>query len=173
MSLTYVKPQQQQKSGGILGTLGTLASIGGMAFGQPWLSALGMGMSGVDSLMNGGSSSGGSTQAAKQTGGALSELLKGIKTGWENPAAGNIGSGQPGDDTKVLQKIREINSEPSDDEFAQRWGGYSTPVWSTGATGNMTPPLGMEFDPRGGCFGTGGWRAANPFNGVFDLFRGY
>lgn len=130
MSLQYIQPQQtQQRSGGILGTLGMLATLGGTALGMPWLSTLGMGMSGVDSLMNGGGSSAGGTQAAKQTGGALSELLKGIKTGtWENPADGNPASGQPGDDTRVL-RVREALSQPTDEELAQRWGGYPTPGW--------------------------------------------
>ena len=120
MAVQYI----QSKGSGILGTLGTLASLGGAVLGMPWLSTLGMGMSGVDSLMNGNSGS----QALTQTGGALSELLKGMKTSsWENPADGNIGSGQPGDDTKVLAKMRESLSLPSDEELAQRWGGYPTP----------------------------------------------
>ena len=127
MSLQYIQPQQtQQKSSGILGTLGMLATLGGTALGMPWLSTLGMGMSGVDSLMNGGGSSTGSTQAAVKTGGALGELLKGIKTGtWENPADGNPASGQPGDDTSAL-RVREALSQPTDEELAQRWGGYPT-----------------------------------------------
>ena len=39
---------------GILGTLGTLASLGGAAFGVPMLTTLGTGMTGIDTLMNGG-----------------------------------------------------------------------------------------------------------------------
>ena len=38
---------------GPLGMLGTLGALGGTAFGVPWLTALGMGMSGADSLMRG------------------------------------------------------------------------------------------------------------------------
>ena len=43
----------ERKKDNTLGMLGTLASVAGMATGQPWLSALGAGMQGANSMMNG------------------------------------------------------------------------------------------------------------------------
>ena len=53
MALSILPRQQQQKQNGILGTLGTLASLGGTLTGQPWLTTLGMGMRGLDGVLNG------------------------------------------------------------------------------------------------------------------------
>ncbi|MBQ3399556.1 MAG: hypothetical protein IJG51_11760 [Synergistaceae bacterium] len=47
MSVQYVKGSSP------LGSLGTIAQIGGMAMGVPWVSALGMGMNAADGLING------------------------------------------------------------------------------------------------------------------------
>ena len=74
----------ERKKDNTLGMLGTLASVAGMATGQPWLSALGAGMQGANSMMNGDRS----MQTAQKTSGAMSELLSGLKdawNGWEEP----------------------------------------------------------------------------------------
>ncbi|MBR0167336.1 MAG: hypothetical protein IJQ08_01550 [Synergistaceae bacterium] len=47
MSVKYVKGNSP------LGSLGSIANIAGMATGQPWLSALGMGMNAYNSFSNG------------------------------------------------------------------------------------------------------------------------
>ena len=47
MSVQYVKGSSP------LGSIGTIAQIGGMALGVPWVSALGMGMNAADGLING------------------------------------------------------------------------------------------------------------------------
>ncbi len=47
MSVKYVKGSSP------LGSLGTLASLGGMVTGQPWLTALGMGMNAYNTYNNG------------------------------------------------------------------------------------------------------------------------
>ena len=67
--------------GGLLGGLGKIAGLAGMATGTPWLSMLGLGMGAADSVMNGNPQ------------GALGQVLGGILTnGWMNPASGNIAS---------------------------------------------------------------------------------
>lgn len=65
--------------GGLLGGLGKVAGIAGMATGTPWLSMLGLGMG----AMNGNSS------AQEEIDGVLGQMLK---NGWQNPAEGNIAS---------------------------------------------------------------------------------
>ena len=69
------------RSGGLLGTIGTIAGLGGTLFGAPWLGALGAGMSAADAAMNGQP-------------GALAQAMAGIANGeWggmQNPTAGNI-----------------------------------------------------------------------------------
>ena len=47
MSVQYVKGSSP------LGSIGTIAQLGGMALGVPWVSALGMGMNAADGLING------------------------------------------------------------------------------------------------------------------------
>ena len=81
MSVQYV----QGGGSGILGTLGTLASLGGTMFGVPMLTTLGTGMTGIDTLMNGG----GDANTIDKTGGALHDL---IATLWKKPTDGNIAS---------------------------------------------------------------------------------
>ena len=79
MSVQYV-----QGGGGLLSSLGTLASLGGMFIpGAQWLTPLGMGMSAVDGLMSGNS------QAAAAIAG---QAAKGMINGWKNPAEGTIGN---------------------------------------------------------------------------------
>ena len=67
---------------GILSNLGNLATLGGMVTGQPWLTALGMGMKATDTLINGSGDADSQTDAL--------EKLKNVITGWKNPASGNI-----------------------------------------------------------------------------------
>ena len=69
--------------GGILGTLGKIAGLGGMVIpGAQWLTPLGIGMGAADSVI------GGNPQ------GALSQLVAGVGSGgfnnWTNPASGNL-----------------------------------------------------------------------------------
>ena len=92
---------------GPLGMLGTLASLGGTAFGAPWLTALGMGMSGADSLTRG-------KKPTTTESGGLAEILKGMGGLFKN-----IG-------TKDAQDM-------SYEELRRKWGGQSsTPYdWST------------------------------------------
>lgn len=79
MSVQYV-----QGGGGLLSSLGTLASLGGMFIpGAQWLTPLGMGMSAVDGLMSG------NPQAAAAIAG---QAAKGMINGWKNPAEGTIGN---------------------------------------------------------------------------------
>ncbi len=94
----------QNNSMGPLGMLGTLGALGGTAFGLPWLTALGMGMSGADSLMKG------KKPAAAESGG-LTEIIKGM-----GGLLKNIG-------TKDVQDM-------SYDELRRRWGGQSSPPYS-------------------------------------------
>lgn len=74
--------------------------------GQPWLTALGTGASGVDAMMNGDTSS----STAKETGGALSEVLEGLKEVWKNPADDNPADTPAKSTLKKLGKIANKNS---------------------------------------------------------------
>ena len=47
MAVQYVKGSRP------LGNIGTIAQLGGMALGVPWVSALGMGMNAADGIING------------------------------------------------------------------------------------------------------------------------
>ena len=69
------------RSGGLLGTLGTIAGIGGTMFGQPWLGALGMGMNAANAAMNG--SPGGVAEA-------MAGILNGDLNGMQGMMANNI-----------------------------------------------------------------------------------
>lgn len=82
MSVQYV-----QGGGGLLGTLGNLASIGGMFIpGAQWLTPLGMGMSTVNDLMTGNTQGAG----ARLAGYAADNMLG----KWLNPAAGTISNAE-------------------------------------------------------------------------------
>ncbi len=81
MAVTTVKRQNNT-----LGILGTLAAIGGMAAGQPWLGALGTGMQGMNAIMNGNSN----MSTANATNTSLSAMLDKLKNIWKNPADDNI-----------------------------------------------------------------------------------
>lgn len=70
-----------RSGGGLLGTLGTIAGIGGSLFGAPWLGALGMGMNAANAAMNGNPAGVAS---------AMSGIMNGEYGGMQNPMAGNI-----------------------------------------------------------------------------------
>lgn len=113
MSLTVQQPQK--KSDNTLGTLGTLASIAGMATGQPWLSALGTGMQGMNAMMNGDNS----VQTTTATSGAMNEILNNLKDVWTNPAKTGAKA--------IKDKVQEM----TDTELANRWAGlpYGSYGW--------------------------------------------
>ena len=91
---------QTRGGGGLLGTLGSLATVGGMFIpGAQWLTPLGMGMSTVNDLMTG------NTQGA---GARIADYAaKNMLGKWLNPAAGTIGNA-----TGVVTKTDpQINSD--------------------------------------------------------------
>ena len=105
MALQYVQPRQQQKkSNSFLSTLGTLATLGGIVTGSPFLGALGTFSSGADALINGGSS-GNSGNVIKETGGALGNVLNGLKDIWPSITDNNIAKTQEQQATDKMQKI--------------------------------------------------------------------
>ena len=104
MSVIYGK-----NGGGLLGTLGSLATIGGALIpGMQWLTPLGMGLG----MMNGGGAGGG---ASGVTGiNSLADILNGIVCGgWANPAGGNIAKKNP-------------NPMPSNEEIYKNWSRFNT-----------------------------------------------
>lgn len=131
--------QAQSKGGGILGTLGTLATLGGAAFGVPWLGAVGTGMKAADTLMNGNSSYSDQAQAT----GDLGEVLNGVlnSLGLAKLSDNNIAKSA---EEQAKEKIRTIVSNATnaakritppltDTELAAKWGNsngyYTTPGW--------------------------------------------
>ena len=105
MATKYV----QSNGGGILGTLGGLATLGGMLIpGAQWLTPLGAGMSAVNSLMNGGSAESQADALAK---------LKEVMGEWQNPASGNIAKVA----SNTTRAANAVVPPVSDDEIA-RWG---------------------------------------------------
>lgn len=73
--------------GGVLGTLGKIAGLGGMLIpGAGWLTPLGMGLGAADAAINGNPQ------------GAVTQLLSGMARGqlgqWMNPAAGTLAKAQ-------------------------------------------------------------------------------
>ena len=93
MSVTYVKGNSP------LGSLGTLGMAVGTLTGQPWLTALGTGMSAANSMMNGNPN--------PQSASSFQDALKGI-LGWVNPAQGNIASPSPLKDFAKRNFIWEV-----------------------------------------------------------------
>lgn len=92
--------------GGLLGTLGKVAGLGGMLIpGAQWLTPLGIGLGAADSVASGNPQ------------GALTQLISGIKDGdfdsWFNPAAGNLAVNQ----TAWGQAYRNWMNK-------QGWGGW-------------------------------------------------
>ena len=164
MSVTISQP-----SGGTtnntLGMLGLLASIGGTAFGMPWLGALGMGMQGINAMMNGDSSM---STAQKATGG-INDLITGLKDVWKNPSEGNIAKTEQ---QQAADKIADTLGKSSGGNIGSTSAGTASTSWPswgqdyTDASGNR-----WEWYDKGGCFGTGGYRAYNPWNYVWDVLR--
>ena len=92
--------------GGILGTLGKIAGLGGMVIpGAQWLTPLGIGMGAADSVI------GGNPQ------GALSQLVAGVASGgfdnWIKEASGNLTVNQTAWD-QILPELRKRGG----------WGGW-------------------------------------------------
>lgn len=107
MAVKYVN-----KGGGLLGTLGNLAAIGGLIPGAQWLTPLGLGLSATDRLING--SGGGSFGDDVD---ALSKL-KEVMNGWQNPASNNIAKSES-------KAAKDEVDKMSDEQLARRWGGYN------------------------------------------------
>lgn len=98
--MAVIDLRDKRGGGGLLGTLGGLATLGGLLTGQPWMSGLGAGMSAMNRAAGG--NVGGH--------GPLSQILNGIICGsWYDPSSGNIGrvKAKPGDDTEVLKYARD------------------------------------------------------------------
>ena len=111
-----------EKKNNTLGILGTLANIGGTAFGVPWLGALGTGMQGMNAMMNGDSSMG----TATATSGAMNEILNGLKDIWKNPAKT--------DEQAIKDKVQDM----TDTEIVQKWrdpNGHSPDYYGYGLFG--------------------------------------
>ena len=86
----------QAKGGGLLGTLGGLATIGGALIpGAQWLTPLGMGLG----MMSG--SAGGNTC----TNGGLINILGDILGEWQSLMKGNIASQNPNWQTKTDEQL--------------------------------------------------------------------
>lgn len=102
----------ENKGSGILGNIGSLATLGGLVTGQPWLTALGTGMSTVDGMINpsGGGSSGADALAK----------LKDVIDGWKNPASGNIARTA----SKAAEAAKAVIPAMSYEELASRWSPY-------------------------------------------------
>ena len=96
MAITTVKQKNNT-----LGMLGTLAAIGGMATGQPWLSALGTGMRGINAMMNGDSN----METGEKTDEAFNKVLDKLKNIWKNPADNNIAKT---DQQNTVEKAQDI-----------------------------------------------------------------
>ena len=113
MATKYV----QSGGGGILGTLGGLATLGGLIIpGAQWLTPLGAGMSAVDSLMNGGS--------AESQADALAKLKEAIGT-WQNPASGNIAKVVSKVANNTMNAVNAVKPVTSDAELYSRgWGAW-------------------------------------------------
>lgn len=95
------------KSGGLLGTLGALAGVGGTLFGAPWLGTLGAGMSAADAAMNG------QPGAMAQT---LANIYNGEYGGMQSPTAGNIAQAE---EAAALKQWRDAYMKQ---QTKQGWG---------------------------------------------------
>lgn len=109
MAVTYVKGGK-----GILGNLGTLASLAGTAIpGAQWLTLLGTGMSAIDNMINGG--------GGDYTTNNPLEKLKDAMTSWQNPASGNIARTAK----KASDVVKATRPPTNYDELASRgWGAW-------------------------------------------------
>lgn len=108
--------QVLERRPGILSNIGNLASLAGMATGQPWLTALGAGANFTDGIVN-GFGTGGTSSAAEVLG-----KLKDAITGWKNPASGNIAKAA----SKAAKAAKAITPATGYDELLARgWGAWS------------------------------------------------
>ena len=104
---------QTKESNGLLSALGAIGTIGGAAFGAPWLSALGMGAN----MMNGGGmSSGQGGLGDLLSSDTMKDLLDKISGAWKNPASGSIA-------TPTQKSDAQINDEWQKALIAQYRGG--------------------------------------------------
>lgn len=105
------------KQPGILSNIGNLASLAGMATGQPWLTALGAGAKFTDGLINGFGNGNNGTSSAEDALGKLKDAI----TGWKNPASGNIAKAAG----KAADYAKAIKSSTDYDELLGRgWGAW-------------------------------------------------
>ena len=100
---------QTKESNGLLSALGAIGTIGGAAFGVPWLSALGMGAN----MMNGGTTGGMSSGLENLLMPAAKDLLNKI-SGWTNPASGSMV-----DTSKAIKDI--ANKVMSNSQVNNNW----------------------------------------------------
>ncbi len=114
-------------------------------------------------MINGGSS-GNSGNVIKETGGALGNVLNGLKDIWPSITDNNIAKTQEQQATDKMHKIAEKTGESTANtpEFIKNLGKDYTD-----SNGNL-----WEWDPKGGCFGIGGHMPYSPFNSLYDWFRG-
>lgn len=126
MAVEYVKSKDNT-----LGMLGTLANVGGMVTGTPWLTSLGLGLGAMNSMVNG------ELPTEKQEGG-LSEILTALKdkiNTWKNPAKDNIAKAAK----TISDAAKKVASQPTDEELAAMWGRYAGTAgyngWPTYNTG--------------------------------------
>ena len=81
-----------KSGGGLLGTLGGLATLGGALIpGAGWLTPLGTAMGAANGMMNGGGAGG----QQQQSGGLLDAIGQILSGAWKNPASGNIANQTP------------------------------------------------------------------------------
>ena len=118
-----------EKKNNTLGILGTLANIGGTAFGVPWLGALGTGMQGMNAMMNGDSS----MKTGQDTAGALSEVLSNLKDIWKNPAKT--------DEQAIKDKVQDM----TDTELANKWNVPQNSTSLIGKPANFWDILGKPL----------------------------
>jgi len=106
---------QTQESNGLLSALGAIGTIGGAAFGVPWLSALGMGAN----MMNGGGIGAGmgGYGGMGSYGDTMKEILDQISGIWKNPASGSIAKTS----NKVSQAANQVVSPPTDAQTYNNW----------------------------------------------------
>ena len=110
--------QVLERRPGILSNIGNLASLAGMATGQPWLTALGTGAGITDKMMNGGCFGTGDISSAAEALGKLKDAI----TGWKNPASGNIAKAA----SKAAKAAKAITPATDYDELLARgWGAWS------------------------------------------------
>lgn len=150
MALSIMPRQEQKKQNGILGTLGTLASLAGTFTGQPWLTTLGMGMSGLNGVLNGGGIGSAAEAAAKTAGNDdLEGLLKKLKDGWKNPASGNVAKSA---------------EEQAKEEIARRFGNTAQSIATAANSVGAVQPVTTNNWPRPYDYGMFGYTLPSYYN---------